>query len=31
MFKQVLVPINAEGLYPVKINEPVFRKLPLRA
>ena len=31
MFRQALVPINVEGLYPVRINEPVFRKLPLKA
>ena len=31
MFKQALVSINVEGLYPVRINEPVFRKLPLKA
>ena len=31
MFKKALIPINVEGLYPVRINEPVFRKLPLKA
>ena len=31
MFRQALVPINVEGLYPMRINEPVFRKLPLKA
>ena len=31
MFKHSLVPINALGLFPVKINEPVYRKLSLKA
>ena len=31
MFKHSLVPINVEGLFPVKINKPVYRKLPIKA
>ena len=31
MFKEALVPVNVEGLHPVKINESLYRKLPLKA
>ena len=31
MFKQALVPINVEGLYPVRINDALYKKLPFKA
>ena len=31
MFKQALVPINVEGLYPVRINDVLYKKLPFKA
>ena len=31
MFKEALVPINVEGLHLVKINDSLYRKLPLKA
>ena len=31
MFKNALVPINVEGLHPVRINDMLYRKLPFKA
>ena len=31
MFKHALVPINVEGLYPVRINDALYKKLPFKA
>ena len=31
MFKQALVPINIEDLYPVRINDALYKKLPFKA